>query len=132
MVLATGLRSVGMLGLSFKSGTDDLRESPLVTMAERFLGKGFRLLIHDPDVSIGRLVGTNRRYIEETIPHIASLMCDDVDRLIDQSDVLVVALRTDPIVRALETRTRPDQFVLDLVRLPSEGVIHGTYRGVCW
>ena len=132
MVLATGLRSVGMLGLSFKSGTDDLRESPLVTMAERFLGKGFRLLIHDPEVSIGRLVGTNRRYIEETIPHIASLMCEDVDRLIDQSDVLIVALRTEPIVRALETRTKPTQFVLDLVRLPSEGEIHGTYRGVCW
>jgi GDP-mannose 6-dehydrogenase len=132
MVLASGLRSVGMLGLSFKSGTDDLRESPLVAMAERFIGKGLRLLIHDPEVSIARLVGTNRRYIEETIPHISSLMCEDAERLVVESQVLVVALRTASVVTALETRTRPEQFILDLANLPFHDRIRGTYRGICW
>jgi GDP-mannose 6-dehydrogenase len=132
IVLSTGFRSVGMLGLSFKSGTDDLRESPLVAMAERFIGKGLRLLIHDPDVSIARLVGTNRVYIEETIPHISSLMCDDPERLVVESQVIVVALRTDAVIRTLETRTRPDQFVLDLINLPCRDRIQATYRGVCW
>ena len=132
MVLSTGLRSVGMIGLSFKSGTDDLRESPLVVMAERFIGKGLRLAIHDPEVSIARLVGTNRRYIEESIPHISSLMCEDVGRLVDESQVLVVALRSDTVLEALQSRTRPDQFVLDLANLPCRDRIRGTYRGVCW
>jgi GDP-mannose 6-dehydrogenase len=132
MVLSTGLRSVGMLGLSFKSGTDDLRESPLVIMAERFIGKGLRLLIHDPDITVARLVGTNRRYIEESIPHISSLMCDDPVRLIDKSDVLVIALRTEPVLRALQTRARPEQFLLDLANVPGREQLRGTYRGVCW
>ena len=71
-VLASGRRRVGMIGLSFKAGTDDLRESPLVIMAERFIGKGLQLSIYDPQVNVARLIGANRRFIEESIPHIAS------------------------------------------------------------
>jgi GDP-mannose 6-dehydrogenase len=132
LVLETGRRAVGLIGLSFKAGTDDLRESPLVVMAERFIGKGLRLMIYDPDVSIARLVGANRRYIEETIPHLSSLMCDDLGRLIDESQVLVVGLRNDAVVRALGARTRPDHVLLDLVNLPERERLRGTYRGVCW
>ncbi len=131
-VLATGSRSVGMLGLSFKSGTDDLRESPLVAMAERFIGKGLGLRIYDPDVSVSRLVGANRRYIEETIPHIGLLMSDDLQAVIDGSEVLVVGLRSEAVVEAVAERSRPDQHILDLVNLPERARRQGRYRGICW
>jgi GDP-mannose 6-dehydrogenase len=111
-VLETGKRSVAMIGLSFKSGTDDLRESPLVVMAERFIGKGLKLGIYDPGVNLSRLLGANRRHIEESIPHIGSLMSDDLARLIDEAQVLVVGLRSDRVVGELRRRCRPDHFVL--------------------
>jgi len=132
LVLATGARSVGMLGLSFKSGTDDLRESPLVAMAERFLGKGLAMRIYDPHVNLSRLVGANRRYIEDVIPHLGSMMSDDLGAIIDQSQVLVVGLRTDAVATELQNRSRPDHFLLDLVSLPSRGKLQGIYQGVCW
>jgi len=132
LVLATGRRSIGLLGLSFKSGTDDLRESPLVVMAERFIGKGLKLRIYDPEVSVARLVGANRRYIEESIPHIGSLMCDEPGEVIDDSQVLVVALGTEPVLRELHARCRPDHVILDLVNLAGRDRLPGTYRGVCW
>ena len=131
-VLATGRRAVGLIGLSFKAGTDDLRESPLVVMAERFIGKGLQLRVYDPEVNISRLIGANRRYIEESIPHIASLMVQRCEELIDASEVLVVGLRSDPVLQALHERCRPDHFILDLVRLPDPNAILGEYRGVCW
>ncbi len=132
LVLSAGRRSVGLLGLSFKSGTDDLRESPLVAMAERFIGKGLQVRIYDPEVAVSRLVGANRRYIEESIPHIGSLMCEQPADVIDASEALVVGLATPAVVEALYRRCRPDQFVLDLVNLPDRDRLQGEYCGVCW
>jgi len=132
MVLATGHRSVAMIGLSFKSGTDDLRESPLVAMAERFIGKGLRLRIYDPHVNLSRLLGANRRYIEESIPHIGSLMSDDLAAMIDEAQVLVVGQGSETVLAQLRQRCRPDHFILDLVRLSNPEQLAGTYRGVCW
>lgn len=131
-VLESGKRSVAMIGLSFKSGTDDLRESPLVAMAERFIGKGLKLGIYDPSVNLSRLIGANRRHIEESIPHIGSLMSDDLARLIDDAQVLVVGLRSETVVETIRRRCRADHFVLDLVKLPEPEVLPGTYRGICW
>ncbi len=131
-VLRLGRKSVGMFGLSFKSGTDDLRESPLVTLAERFIGKGLNLRIYDPDVQLSRLVGANRRYIEESIPHIGSLLTEDAAEVIDHADVLVVALKNGTVSKALEERLRPDQFLLDLAFLPNRKRLRSEYRGVCW
>lgn len=131
-ILGTGRRSIGMLGLSHKAGTDDLRESPLVLMAERLIGKGLAVAIHDPDVNVARLVGTNRRYIESTIPHLAALMSDDPQQVIDRSDLVVVGLRTPPVLAALRERCRPDHVLVDLVGLPDREALKGTYRGVCW
>jgi GDP-mannose 6-dehydrogenase len=131
-VLAAGTREVGMIGLSFKSGTDDLRESPLVTLAERFIGKGLNLRIYDPEVNLSRLIGANRLYIERTIPHIAQLMTDDVTRIVRASDVVVVGLSRPEVITALKNESRPDQLILDLVNLKDRSGIKGQYQGVAW
>ena len=131
-VLETGATSVGMLGLSFKAGTDDLRESPLLAMAEHFVGKGLKVRIYDPEVNVSRLVGANRRYIDQAIPHIGSLMCAEPGPVIEESDVLVVGLRTPAVVRELVARCREDQVIVDLVRLPDREQLRGQYRGICW
>lgn len=131
-VLDCGKRRIGQIGLSFKTGTDDLRESPLVTMAERFIGKGLDLAIYDPYVELSRLRGANRRYIEETIPHIARLMSTDLERLVAESDVVILALSDAGIVDRVRELTRPDQFLLDLVGVPHRERVRGTYEGVCW
>ncbi|MEQ8272044.1 MAG: nucleotide sugar dehydrogenase [Deltaproteobacteria bacterium] len=131
-VLHSGKRKVGMIGLSFKSGTDDLRESPLVTMAERFIGKGLNLEIFDPEVNVARLMGANRRYIEESIPHISQLMRTDAKSVIDAADVVVVGLRDKPLMATLHESARDDQLILDLVNVPDRDKLAGTYRGVCW
>src|SRR5207302_10485358 len=93
-VLATGATSVGMLGLSFKGGTDDLRDSPLAAMAEHFVGKGLKVRIYDPEVNVSPLVVANRRYIDQSIPHIGVLMCSERGSVIHGYDVLVVGLWT--------------------------------------
>jgi GDP-mannose 6-dehydrogenase len=131
-VLDTGKKRVGLLGLSFKAGTDDLRESPLVTLAERFIGKGLSLRIYDPAVNLARLIGANRHFIEETIPHIAALMTDSCEALVQQSDVLVVGQFNDHIRHILERHLRDDHVILDLVHIPKRDGLRGAYQGICW
>ena len=131
-VLALGRRRVGMIGLSFKTGTDDLRESPLVLIAEQFIGKGLSLLVYDPEVHLSRLLGANRRFIEQHVPHIGSLMREDIESVISQSDVLVVGLSGLPIFEALTRHVREDQTVLDLVNIPKRHALKGKVMGLCW
>jgi len=114
-VLKTRKRRVGVVGLSFKPGTDDLRESPMVALVETLIGKGFEVRILDRNVSLARLIGANRRYIEEEIPHIASLMCQDVETLMAQTEVLVIGNACEEAALALAA-LRPDQIVVDLTR----------------
>jgi GDP-mannose 6-dehydrogenase len=132
IVLADGRRKVGMLGLSFKTGTDDLRESPLVTLAERFIGKGLELRIFDPEVSLSRLMGANKKYIEHSIPHIASLMCADIESMIEPSEVLIVGISRRDLLARVCALARSDQFVLDLVNMPARQSLRARYQGVCW
>ena len=131
-VLSTQKKSVGMIGLSFKDGTDDLRESPLVTMAERFIGKGIDLKIHDPEVNVARLVGANRHYIEQNIPHIASLMTSNCEDVIRNTDLVVVGLRNESLLQTLYDHSRDDHIILDLVNIGERERLRGTYIGVCW
>jgi GDP-mannose 6-dehydrogenase len=114
-VLATRRRRVGVLGLAFKPDTDDLRESPMVRMVEGLIGKGCDVRILDRSVAIARLGGANRRYIEEEIPHIASLMCDRLETILEHAEVLVIGNGGEDARRGLAA-ARPDQAVVDLTR----------------
>jgi GDP-mannose 6-dehydrogenase len=108
-------RRIGVVGLAFKPNTDDLRESPVVTLVEALIGKGCDVRILDKNVSIARLTGANRRYIESEIPHIASLLCKDVDELLAHTDVLVVGSPTAEAAEALAA-LGPNASVVDLTR----------------
>lgn len=119
-VLATGKRRVGVVGLSFKDGTDDVRESPLVTLVEALIGKGCQVRVLDRNVSIARLVGANRRYIEEQIPHITSLMCEDAEELLAHAEVLVLGNAGEQAAQAL-AMARPGHLVVDLTRRVPRG-----------
>ena len=131
-ILETGRKKIGLLGFSFKAGTDDLRESPMVILAEHLLGKGLLLWIYDKNVSLARLVGANKEYIEQQIPHLASLLCATVGEVIDQADVIVVGNQSPEFVDAL-AHARRDQIIIDLVRVPVvSSLLEAEYRGICW
>ncbi|WP_341643600.1 UDP binding domain-containing protein [Thauera sp. SDU_THAU2] len=121
-----------MLGLSFKTGTDDLRESPLVTLAEQLIGKGVQLAIYDPDVQLSRLLGANRRFIETQLPHIGDLLQPDLDDIIASAEMLIVGVSNAAIFDALVTHARPEQKVLDLVNMPNSKTLHAEVEGLCW
>jgi GDP-mannose 6-dehydrogenase len=130
MVLRTGKKRIGILGFSFKAGTDDLRESPMVTLIETLIGKGLELVIYDRDVSLARLFGSNREYIEQGIPHIAKLMRGSIDEVLSTSDTIVIGNKSEEF-RQIESRLRPEQTVIDLVRLFDRPSGDG-YQGICW
>ena len=130
--METGRKKIGLLGFSFKAGTDDLRESPSVILAEALLGKGLSLRIYDQNVSLARLVGANKEYIEQQIPHLASLLCSTIDDVVEQSEVIVISNQSPEFAQALAAAT-PEQIVIDLVRLPIVGAeLKADYRGICW
>jgi GDP-mannose 6-dehydrogenase len=132
MVLQTGKKRVGVLGFSFKAGTDDLRESPMVTLIETLIGKGLQLAIYDRDVSLARLFGANKQYIEREIPHISQLMRNNIDEVLNESDVLVIGNKAKEF-RAIEGKVRKDQILIDLVRLFDKPIGEdGLYQGICW
>jgi GDP-mannose 6-dehydrogenase len=132
LVTQSGFKQVGLLGFSFKAGTDDLRESPMVILAEALLGKGYGLRIYDRNVSLARLVGANKEYINKQIPHLSSLLCETVDEVLDQSEVIVVGNASPEFADALK-RTRRDHVVIDLVRIGVDpSTIPGEYHGICW
>jgi GDP-mannose 6-dehydrogenase len=132
MVQATGARRVGVLGMAFKAGTDDLRESPIVSMIEHLIGKGLDLAIYDRDVTNANIIGTNREYIEREIPHIWSLVRPSIDEVLEHAEVLVIGNSTEEF-RRLEPRLGNGQIVIDLVRAFGKRESDGeTYRGICW
>lgn len=131
MIRALEESRVGVLGLSFKAGTDDLRESPVVELVERLLGKGHEIRIFDQNVNLSRLVGSNRAYIYEHLPHIAKLMVDEPEDVVNHGGTLVIGnndKRFADIVRPLNMTRR----VVDLVRLENDVNSNGSYNGICW
>ena len=131
-LLAFGKRKIGFVGLSFKTGTDDLRESPLVTLAEQLIGKGMQLAIYDPEVHLASLLGANRNFIEKHLPHIGQMMRADLAEVINESEVLVIGLSGQAIAETLASSCRAEQVLLDLVRLPNPAAIPATVHGLCW
>jgi GDP-mannose 6-dehydrogenase len=131
-VMRTNKKKIAFLGLSFKPGTDDLRESPQVQMIKRLLGEGSQLRVWDRDVSLGRLAGSNRQYIEEVIPHIGSLLSADLEDVVRSGEVVVIATKVDK--DQLAGCLRPEQVVIDLVNLASASRpgTSASYQGICW
>ncbi|ATL25184.1 nucleotide sugar dehydrogenase [Streptomyces formicae] len=132
LVERTGKRKVGLFGLSFKPGTDDLRESPLVELAERLHGKGYDLRIHDANVSLSRLMGANREYIETRLPHLAQLMADTVDEVLAHAEVCLVGTKDPAVLSALPHGESPA--IVDLIRLPDAEArrTEPGYMGLAW
>ena len=131
MVIEKNNRKIGILGLSFKAGTDDLRESPLVELVERLLGKGYELRIYDRNVQLASLVGANRDYILNRIPHISKLMVESMDEVLAFGETLVIGNGSEEF-RSVPERLRPGQVVVDLVRVSQRRSDAPTYDGICW
>lgn len=134
LVMAQGRREVGVLGLSFKPGTDDLRESPLVELVERLLGKGCHLRIHDANVSLARLRGRNKAYIEQKLPHLSELLVPTAADAVTPAEVVIVGARSAEYRQLLEEHAA-SKVVVDLVRLYPKGEPmppFAAYHGLCW
>lgn len=132
LIARSGKRKIGMLGLSFKAGTDDLRESPLVEIAERLHGKGFDVRIYDESVSYTALTGANLSYVSTHLPHLAGLLVDSLDDIGEHADILVVG-NSDPNFQSVLRQARPDQMIVDFVRLDQDARTNGeNYVGLCW
>jgi len=131
LIMDKGHKRVGILGFSFKSGTDDLRESPLIEVIERLLGKGYDLRIYDKNVSLASLVGANRDFILNRIPHISRLMVDRIDAVMDHAETIVIGNR-DAEFKTVLDKLRSGQSVVDLVRITDRPSGNGGYDGICW
>jgi GDP-mannose 6-dehydrogenase len=131
-VRKTGKKKVGVLGLSFKAGTDDLRESPIVSLIENLIGKGYSVSVYDEEVSLARIHGANKRYIQQSIPHISSLLKERIDEVLNQSEVLVVAKKGKCFEESVSDLNH-GSVVIDLVRIFSDPSRRpASYEGICW
>ena len=131
-IISTGARKIGVLGMSFKAGTDDLRESPVVTLIEMLIGKGMDVAVFDRDVSSANLIGSNREYIEKEIPHIWTLVDDSMERVVKRSEVVVIGNGT-PAFRTIGDHLTNGQVVVDLVRAFGDRLSDGKqYHGINW
>jgi GDP-mannose 6-dehydrogenase len=132
MVEQAGSKNVGILGISFKAGTDDLRESPLVTLVETLSGRGYRLQIYDRHVLLSRLDGSNKAYIQRELPHISELLRDNMEEVIRSSDTIVIG-NCDPEFRSALANLPKGKTVIDLVRIETDlQTMPPGYEGISW
>jgi GDP-mannose 6-dehydrogenase len=130
-VIEKGSKKVGILGFSFKAGTDDLRESPVVELTERLIGKGYDLRIYDANVRLASIHGANRDYILNHIPHISRLMVSSIDEVLDHAGTIVIG-NAAPEFRDVPRRLADGQTVIDFVRVTDSRSVAGVYEGICW
>jgi GDP-mannose 6-dehydrogenase len=131
MILAQGKRSITFLGMTFKAGTDDLRESPILELIERVIGKGYAVRIFDQDVNLSKLIGANRQHLLRMIPHISALLVDSLDEALAESEIIVIG-NGDPEFQDIAPRIGSNQIVIDLVRIRSRQQLNGQYHGISW
>ena len=131
MIIKTGKKRVGFLGFAFKAGTDDLRESPVVAVIERLIGKGYNIKLYDKEVSVAKLVGANKEYIEREIPHISNLMAENIDEILEHSEVILVGNPAKEF-KEIEPKVTKEQIVVDLVRIFGKRTSDLNYQGICW
>jgi len=130
-VTEKGSRKVGILGFSFKAGTDDLRESPMVELVERLIGKGYDLRVYDSNVRMASIHGANREYILNHIPHISKLMVDTIDEVLQHAGTIVIG-NAAPEFRDIASRVGGSQMIVDLARISDGRSVAGVYDGICW
>jgi GDP-mannose 6-dehydrogenase len=128
----TRKKKIGILGLTFKAGTDDIRESPIVKVVEALVGRGMQVKVHDENIDVNRMVGTNRSFLESYIPYLERILKPSVQAVVEDSEVVVVATGA-PAHRAVVEHLRPDQILIDLVRIVPNGQLPpDRYIGICW
>ena len=130
-IIGLGKKRVGFLGMTFKPDTDDLRESPLVEVIETLLGKGFQVKIYDKNVATSRLIGANKRFIEEHIPHLSSVLTERIEDVVLTSEVVIVGYASAEFIPALH-KMRADQLIIDLARIEGRESLTASYDGICW
>jgi GDP-mannose 6-dehydrogenase len=131
LIMEKGQKKIGILGFSFKAGTDDLRESPVIEVIERLLGKGYDLRIYDKNVNIASLTGANREFILNRIPHISRLMVNRIDAVLDYAQTIVIGNK-DPDFQTVPDKLREGQSIVDFVRITNSKTDCGKYDGICW
>lgn len=130
MIMNKGKRKIGILGLSFKAGTDDLRCSPIVDVIESLLGKGYKIKIYDKNVKLSEITGTNKEFIEAKIPHLQEFITDKLDYVIEESDILVITNKEKEFSDILQKYE--NKIILDLVRVWNDVDYNGYYEGISW
>jgi GDP-mannose 6-dehydrogenase len=131
MVEDLGRRRVGVLGFSFKAGTDDLRESPMVLLIERLLGKGYEIAIYDKNVSVGQLIGSNKQFIMDELPHFERLLKEDIKDVGEFGEIIIIGNKEEEY-RDVVGIDLEKKYVLDLVRLWPNVDDIDNYSGICW
>ncbi len=131
MIMQQESKKIGVLGFSFKAGTDDLRESPMVEVIERLLGKGYEVKIYDRNVNLAKLIGANKDYILNHIPHISKMMVDSIEEILDHADTIVIG-NSSPEFSDILSKINDKQKVIDLVRISQEIMQTESYHGICW
>jgi GDP-mannose 6-dehydrogenase len=131
LIIEKGRKRIGILGFSFKEGTDDLRESPMIEIIERLIGKGYEVRIYDKNVQVARLVGANRDFILNRIPHISRLMVDNIDAVLQHAETIVIGNKSTEF-ESVPQRLHAGQNLVDFVRISNSGSNNGEYSGICW
>jgi GDP-mannose 6-dehydrogenase len=129
--METGHKRIGVLGFSFKAGTDDLRESPMIEVIERLIGKGHDVRIFDKNVNLAKLVGANRDFILNRVPHISKLMAPNIGEILEHAQTVVIGNK-DPDFAEVPKQLRDGQRLVDFVRIGNQRSGNGKYDGICW